>query len=732
VPVVLLFLGALCLLVAAIVFVAVTWGSLGLTGRTLVLLGFTTLLAAVAVLLTRKALRGAAETFWVVVAGMLTVDLLAAESAGLAGLDALTWRGAGALVGGSLVALGVGVAAWARRQPVTRLIGMEVVAVIGAVVLCATNGWLAENPTIGTTVAIPLLAGAFVLLRAPVPVAAYGLGVLALFSWLVLLGIGLDRSMETAGFTEWWADVRGWPLLAAAVLAGLLAHAPGVPARARPVAAGLALVPLVLLVNAPRTVGAQTRDLLVECATLVVLAALTALAPRIWARGAAVLTVIGVFLLGVRLLVGPWVVLAGLTVDGQTPLGETMSRLEDGPAAGTAGLVALSLVVALGALLKQVPPQLRDEATQAVATLVPAAMVLGGLVVVLQLEPPLWAGVLTAGLATAIAGGAAWWSRDHLLAGVLGSLATAYLALLTMFAASAADLLIAVATTVTFTALAVVCTLREQAGALVSASIAAAASALLGGWALVAWGEVMHADTEAQALALAVYAGLVGVFAAPLTRRTATRISLEGAAAALAMIAVGSAGDPAATAMALTVVGSAICVMAVANRDRAPLGWAGAVVLGAATVIRVDADVTAPELYALPAAALLVAVGAWRLRQDPHTGSFATLGSGLTLGLLPSLLIALDEPVSLRGALIGAAGLLVLGAGVWLRLAAPFVLGAVTTGLLALRHLEPVAEAVPRWISLGAVGLLLLLIGVTWEARRRNISSARRYLTALR
>ena len=101
------------------------------------------------------------------------------------------------------------------------------------------------------------------------------------------------------------------------------------------------------------------------------------------------------------------------------------------------------------------------------------------------------------------------------------------------------------------------------------------------------------------------------------------------------------------------------------------------------------------------------------------------LGSGLTLALLPSLLLALDEPVSLRGALIGAAGVLVLAVGVQQRLAAPFVLGAVTTGILAVRHLEPYADAVPRWISLGGVGLALLVVGVTWEARRRNLETAR-------
>ncbi len=732
VPVVLLFLGALCLLVAAIVFVAVTWGILGLTGRTLVLLGVTTLLAAGAVLLTRKSLRGAAETFWLVVAGMLTVDLLAAESAGLLGLDTLPWRGVGALVGGALLVLGTAVGAWARTQPVTRLLGMEAVGVVGGLVLCVTNGWLAQDPAVGTTVAIVLLAGAFVLLRRPVPVTAYGLGLLSLVSWLVLLGMGLDRAAETAGLAEWWSELRGWPLVVAFLLAGALAHAPGVPTRARPVAAGLALAPLVALANAPWTVGTPTRDVLVECATLLALAAVTALAPLVWARGAAALTALGVLLLGARLLIAPWSVLADLTTDGSTPLDATMTGPDGGPVAGTAGVVALTLVVALATLLRHVPAAGRREASLGLGALAPAGLVLGGLVVVLQLEPPLWAGVLAAATAAVIAGAAAWWARDHLLAGVLGTLSTAYLTLLALFAASASELLIALTTTVTFVVAGVVCALRDRVVAPVSAAVAGGAATLLGGWVLVTWGVVMDADTEAQALAVATYAGLVGVLAAALSRRPSTRVTFEGAAALLAVIAVGTAGDRPATAMALTIVGSALCIMAVTNRDREVLGWGGAVVLGAATVLRVDAGVTAPELYVLPAAAVLVAVGAWRLRHDPQVGSFSTLGSGLVLGLVPSLLLALDEPVSLRGALVGAAGLVVLAAGIGLRLAAPFVVGAVTTALLALRHLEPVAEAVPRWISLGAVGLLLLLVGVTWEARRRNLATARHYLTALR
>jgi hypothetical protein len=49
-----------------------------------------------------------------------------------------------------------------------------------------------------------------------------------------------------------------------------------------------------------------------------------------------------------------------------------------------------------------------------------------------------------------------------------------------------------------------------------------------------------------------------------------------------------------------------------------------------------------------------------------------------------------------------------------------------------VRHLGPVVEGLPRWISLGTVGLALLLVGVTWEQRRRDVQAAGRYLASLR
>ena len=63
------------------------------------------------------------------------------------------------------------------------------------------------------------------------------------------------------------------------------------------------------------------------------------------------------------------------------------------------------------------------------------------------------------------------------------------------------------------------------------------------------------------------------------------------------------------------------------------------------------------------------------------------LGTGLALALLPSLLLALEDPLSMRGVLVGAAGVAALALGVRERLAAPLLAGAATIALLAVREL---------------------------------------------
>jgi hypothetical protein len=184
--------------------------------------------------------------------------------------------------------------------------------------------------------------------------------------------------------------------------------------------------------------------------------------------------------------------------------------------------------------------------------------------------------------------------------------------------------------------------------------------------------------------------------------------------------------------MVLTVLGSAVAIGSVLDRARAETSWIALALLGVATLIRVLEDVRVPEASTLPAAALLLAAAWWRLSTDDEVPSTRVLPSGLTLALLPSLLLALDDPVSVRGLLVGVAGLVVLAVGVARLWVAPLVAGSAVVAVLAIRHLGPVVDGLPRWVSLGSVGLALLLVGVTWERRRQDVAAASRYLTALR
>jgi hypothetical protein len=79
---------------------------------------------------------------------------------------------------------------------------------------------------------------------------------------------------------------------------------------------------------------------------------------------------------------------------------------------------------------------------------------------------------------------------------------------------------------------------------------------------------------------------------------------------------------------------------------------------------------------------------------------------------------------------LACVGLVVLG--VRLRLAAPFALGVLATAVLALREIWPVAAFIPRWSLLFLVGGVLLGMGMTWEARVRNVRTASQYVRGLR
>jgi hypothetical protein len=66
--------------------------------------------------------------------------------------------------------------------------------------------------------------------------------------------------------------------------------------------------------------------------------------------------------------------------------------------------------------------------------------------------------------------------------------------------------------------------------------------------------------------------------------------------------------------------------------------------------------------------------------------------------------------------LVVAAGVALLGAHA--RLLAPLAIGATVAMMDAVWLAAPHVAALPRWVSLGAVGVVLVFVGATYERRR--------------
>ena len=91
VPKILLGLGATCLLVAAVIFLAVAWSWLGVGGRTAVLVGLTVTTAFAGQWLARRDLGVAAEALTTVALGLVVLDVFGAENAGWLGTPTDEW-----------------------------------------------------------------------------------------------------------------------------------------------------------------------------------------------------------------------------------------------------------------------------------------------------------------------------------------------------------------------------------------------------------------------------------------------------------------------------------------------------------------------------------------------------------------------------------------------------------------------------------------------------------------
>ncbi|MDO9377495.1 MAG: hypothetical protein Q7T56_01500 [Nocardioidaceae bacterium] len=754
---VLLALGALFLVVAAFVFVSVAWGSLGTGGRTAVLVLVTVLVGAVAAGVTWRRLRGSAEALWAVTAGLVTLDYWAARGYGLAGLDALDGAPATVVFGVLMLAGGVAVVLVSRTRLGSTVVVAELASVLG--VACVAVGLAAaEGGSFWTA-----LAGAVLAALVAVGARASGQRILvvgaAVVAGLEYLGLSLGQVVVLGAASDAgglrWSDHVLERSAALAVVAVVVAVTASVLGSRRPVrrvsldgvlSASVAVVVAQLAV--PAYVGALAdarvvdHSLALTAASSVVLLLLVLVsypARGAWSRGLRVASA-GAALPVAGLLAG-WLALAAVAA-ADTVLPAWAGRATDpvvvdpadplGPAWASlllAAVLAVSLVLASLWRRGPITAEVRRVLVRAAVAVVLAMVLVQPLLHPVDAWVPVAVAVVAA--VAALVGAVARRSRAGEWVVLAAVAAACGLALV--------DQALSAGTWVLGAALCGVLAWRAAGRWAVVAASTAGAALVLGavpaGVDLVAGSDrVTHLLAAVGVLVVAALAQLVPHVVAA-GRRTEVRVPVEAVTAAAALVVlVAVPGETLAwRALVWTVLGAGAALLGLLVVDRRRVGVAGSLVLGGAYVMRLLAsDVGVVEAYTLPFAVALAVAGVLVLRRRPRTRSWAALGPALALALLPSLPAVLVDPTTLRGLLLGLGALAVLGAGVALRWQAPVVAGAAVTAVVALRHLGPYADAVPRWVVLAVAGLALLAVGITWESRVRQARAATLALRALR
>ena len=724
VPVILLGLGGLLVFVAVSLFLAVTWDVLPLAVKAALMLGFTAAVGGTAAQLARKGLRGSAEALWALVAALLMLDLSAAYTSGLFGLDHLSTRSVLTLAGGLLVVLGGGVALWAQGTRIGRCVAAECTLVAGVLLVTGVQGWTTTGVDgLREAVAVPVLVGLGLVLRDRLRDASYAVTGIGVLTWVLLAANGVGRGVEAETRAAFWTGFDGWPLLVAAGYAALVASVRTLAPRVRAIAAGSTLVGLSLLVLLPGEW--TTHEVLLLAAVVLALAAVTRFTSVPWSTAASVLG--GTVAAGAA--AATVLIPAGLALDfvdrheAWSTGPDTLFPSVDDPSPWTLAALVLASLALVAAVVRRDVQQRRmlPAVGPVVLALAAAAGVAGA-------GQPLWAVVAALGAVTVVGVVASLVQPGHsqVVCLMLGAEALA----LSLAVASRSDLVLAVlASVLAVLAVAATAIRREVAPAVV----------LLVALAVDAWAHVADADILTRSDLQTAVACLFLLAASYVLRVGVPRILTESAAGMVAVAALALAADDAAhVAATLTVVGTAVALLAVLRHDRVHLGWVGSVVLTAGTLVRLDLPASiGAEVYTLPAAALLIASGVHRLLREPGTGTWTVLGSGLTLALVPSLLITLPEPTSLRALLVGTGAAVALVVGMQRRWQAPFLAGVAVLGVLALRFLLPLAQDVlanplGAWMLFGSAGAACLAAGILWEQSLRNLRLASRYVVALR
>lgn len=751
---ILLGLGALSLVVAAIIFVSLTWGSLGVAGRTLVLLIITAIFGALVALCVHNRLFASAEALAFVLLGMLTVDVFGAKAAGFLGMS--NWP-KGAVF--TLWAVVMGAAAFALdRQAATRgrerMYIPEIFAGIAVIVsMPVIAHWI--NPLKGSA---DLSSWTWALLLGTLLACAS-------FYLFRLLNIGLTAQIIVV-FTGLWAVATVLQSWMAFGLAPGQWHWPS----------AIALLIVIAALTAAGMLSNRIRIPAWVLASLSVSAVLVLSVARLdlrWYSDAAARAeyfplsawlAVGVL----ALLVSAWAFfkpansdvrqtrnwtlgflaagLAPASLPMQLPLffraSEIWENLEPAATDRTEiliGSAVLVLVCSAFIVLMLFTFNLRDEQPILFRLLrdfgIPGLVVLFGTQILALANAHLV--VLTV---PAIALIVVWSlrARDIPTAQLLGLLPAAA-ALALMPHSVPWSVLVPYALGVALANSAWRAERAEGSGPLVSSGVLAATSIALlaGGTMAMVW-----MDREPTMFATGVLVVvLAGLHVVNLGLRAFAGIRLgvdTGLALFFSGVLLSTAGfylfDLAPFwSFSLALAAASTAIVAMADSSRRWQMWL-AMALGTIAwwLLLVHRDIATLEWYTLPPAVVLIGIGSAKFASDPESRSWFVLGPGLALGLLPSLSLALDEPAGLRALMLGCAALVIIGAAVVLRWQAPFVLAGSVLLILVFLNLWPVVFALHRWIIFASAGAILVAVGTTWEKRVANGRAAVTYISAMR
>jgi len=757
---VLLTLGGLLLTVAAVAFTLVSWGSMGIGGRSAVLALVTlAALAAPAVLLRRK-LAATAEALAALALVLTLLDVYAVHAVAAPDTDGLAF---------TAVASAVLAALWAAYGLALGKLHLPLPAAVFFVQWPLLLGaWAADAPAIVVGWALLVTAaldGAIALWGKGLGVrVAAGIGLAVTGSSALLAGLGesltaggplgallpaaLLLTAAVAALAGAWRAPGGYAQVGGAV-AGLAAVAAvgGVPRSAVPgtwhvpvyLLCGLALL-FVVRVRLPRSAG---RGVLLAAGAVVAGALVWALPPvaavllgpvesvaEVWAgapegfRGA-----LGASMPWSEMVAAPVVlavVAGGLgaafrwwpsLVRVAAPLIAPGAKVRGAVGAGALGLGWGTLLLAAATLGVPYP-----------AAVVLETVLVAGLLVVAVRGSERGAGGAGTAEATGPGGGAGAAVTVSALVGAVGGAVSVGLLSLPSEAATYA---VFGALVVLFVAAA----LRTRA--VVEQAVLAVAA--------VVWGTVLTgcaarslelAPHEAAPLLLVVPALTVGLGARLRLHPVALPVELAGALGALVAVGLAVREGP-FLALVLALCGVLAAGAAVRPERRPVAGYLAAVLFVAATWVRLAAsEVSVPEAYTLPVTVPALLVGVLRRRKDPEASSWTAFGPGLAATLLPSLAVAWTDPDWPRPLLLGVAALVITLLGAKYRLQALLLLGGAVLALDTLHELAPyvvqVAGALPRWLPPALAGLLLLAVGATYEQRLRDARKLKGVLGRMR